>query len=127
MVKVRKILPRHDDQSINIEVWLKNLRLRQAPIPVLQQACALGRMTEDHLTFYGESCFALSLNMASLIAELNLDQETIAATIYYNSIEHGGLKHEDIADQTNASIMTLITGFIIEFVGNFVDIDCVTI
>lgn len=110
MVKVTADLPRHSDHSIDREQWLINLTLKQPVNERFKQACHLGALIEDQQTFFGESCFSFALNMASLVVELQLDQEAATAAIAYVCSQYGGLKIEDINEQLDNTMGQMITG-----------------
>lgn len=110
MVNVTAALPRRQDQSIDIEQWMHNLNLKQAANPLLKQACQLASLLEDQQTFFDQSCLSFALNMANLVIDLQLDQEAAAAAIAYVSVEHGGLKLDDIDEQLGTSICQMIKG-----------------
>lgn len=109
-MKPTKSIPLKKDSSVDVDLWLQQLPLAQAPTLLLKNACQLSQLTEDHLTFWGSSCFIQGLQIAELLAELPLDQEAIAAAIAYTSVEYGDLKLEDVKEQLGSSVETLVQG-----------------
>jgi GTP pyrophosphokinase len=118
MVKVREEHPENADGSVDIERWLQRL-----PVPAgtdlqrLADACEVSREAEQRSRELSEkawhhtaSCFRVGLEMAEILADLHLDQETLVAAILYRAVREDKLSREDVAERFGQSIVTLITG-----------------
>ena len=118
MVKVRQEHPENADGSVNIEQWLQRL-----PVPSgtdlsrLAKACELSRDAELRSRELSEnawsgsvSCFRTGLEMAEILAELHLDQETLVAAILYRAVRENKLFPEDVKEQFGIDTVTLISG-----------------
>ncbi len=102
-----------DRGDLNIEGWLQNLALDREVnnITLLREACMLAKFAgEEHFTANGESCLHQGLAMAEILADLNLDDETIAAAIVYSSIQYADLRLEDVIEQLGTAVGKLING-----------------
>ncbi len=64
----------------------------------------------DHATETGESCLQQGLTMADLLADLEVDQETLAAAIIFESVHFAELSIEDVAEQLGNNIARLVKG-----------------
>jgi GTP pyrophosphokinase len=102
-----------DAGMINIEAWLQNIGVDypQNDITYLRRACVLAQVAgREHVTPNGESCLHQGLAMAEILANLNLDLETLAAAIVYSSAQYADLSLEDISDHLGADVAKLIKG-----------------
>jgi GTP pyrophosphokinase len=113
MVKIRERTYIQSDGSIDTQAWLHEMALQRpsAHINLISQACGLAEFAKGQQpTPYGPTCLQQGLKMAEILADLNMDQSTIAAAILYNSVEYGGLTTEDIAEQFGNEVAKLISG-----------------
>ncbi len=114
MVKIReKQMPVLANGSINYEIWLSHIaeKLDTNNINLLRNACILAQLAgEEEPNFCGESCLHQGLVMAEVLADLNLDQETIAAAIIHSSVQYADLSREDIQEHLGDTIADLING-----------------
>jgi GTP pyrophosphokinase len=90
MVTVRKEHPQRDDGSVDIDRWLANLPVgEEVDKQRLRQACELSYSAEhkplktDHYT--GNS-FRIGLEMAEILVDLHLDQQSLVAAILYRAV-----------------------------------------
>lgn len=101
------------DGSINLETWLQEIEKNYAVknMAVLRQAAALARIAgSEHATPNGESCLHQGLTMAEILAELNLDADTLAAALVYSSVRYAELNLEDVTEQVNSNVAKLVKG-----------------
>jgi GTP pyrophosphokinase len=102
-----------DTGAINIEAWLHNLSLERhkSNQSLLREACLLAQVAgEEQTTPNGESCLHQGLAMAEMLADLNLDDDTLAAALVYSSVHNAGLSLEDVAEHLGIKVAKLITG-----------------
>jgi GTP pyrophosphokinase len=101
-----------DTGAINIESWLNNIGLeRQSNQALLREACILAQFTgEELMTPNGESCLHQGLAMAEILADLNSDDETLAAAILYSSAQNADLSLHDISEHVSPEVAKLIRG-----------------
>lgn len=106
MVKVRQDLPISQDGSVNLEKWLEQINTSS---PLVRSAVLLSRVAgEDRATPYGQSCFMQSLEIAEMIASLKFGEEAIAAALVYLPSQYADLSLEDIEDQLDEHVTTLV-------------------
>src|SRR5947209_16166741 len=88
-----------DTGAINIDGWLYNIGLerQKSNQALLREACILAQVAgEVQVTPNGESCLHQGLAMAEILADLNSDDETLAAAILYSSVQNADLSLTDI-------------------------------
>lgn len=112
MVKVKEKDYIQPDGTIDIQTWLHDVaERRMASVKLIGQACHLAQITGgDQALLTGKTCLQRGLNMAELLLELRVDQETIAAAILYNNVEYADLTLEDVAEQVGPGVAKLILG-----------------
>jgi GTP pyrophosphokinase len=96
MVKVRQDRPVDAEGHLDIPSWIKRIEeiahLPADAAPMLTQACEVARKLEfapgDKLVGWGESysSYSAGLEMAEILAGLQLDKDTLAAAILYRSL-----------------------------------------
>lgn len=99
--------------SINIDSWLNHFasKLTTQNLTQIRQACVFSQLTgENHATPNGLSCFQQGLVMAEILADLNVDTDTIIAALIYNNVRFCEVTVEDIKEQFNPEIAHLILG-----------------
>jgi GTP pyrophosphokinase len=118
MVQVRVNQPVNSDGSINLEAWLDqvlsvDLALDRA---VLKSACELAREVEQqpnvtqHRWVEGLSSFHAGLEIAEILADLKLDQESLVAAVLYRGVREGKISLETVQQRFGAVVATLIEG-----------------
>lgn len=122
MVKVREDHPIKDDGRVDIEAWLQRLSgthdLNAADLPVLQRACEISltaeemAIAEDNIWSKGTSSFRTGLEMAEILADLQLDTETLQAAILYRAVRENKLPLKDVEKQFGETVSKLIKGVI---------------
>ncbi len=113
MRKTKATLLLADEGSINLEAWLQHVVSKHdlKENDLIRQACTLAQVTgSEHAIPTGQSCLQQGLNMAEILAELNLDQETLAAAIVYSSVRYADLNIEDVAEQLGDAVAKLVLG-----------------
>lgn len=117
MVKVREEHPENADGSINIEQWLDRLPVDDdVDKQLLQRACDVCYRAEQlsNSTEFswgkGSSSFRIGLEMAEILADLHLDDETLAAAILYRAVREKKLEIKTVRRDFSETVATLIEG-----------------
>lgn len=113
MVKVKEGTPLLPDGSIDVEQWLSQLGSKGyfQDLALIRNACTLSQLAgQDHATETGESCLQQGLAMADVLADLEVDQETLAAAIIFESVHYAELSIEDVEEQLGSAIARLVKG-----------------
>lgn len=113
MVKINDSIPMHSDGSVDVTLWVQKIaeKSRFPNLDLLRSACDLGHLAGlDHAIETGESCFQHGLAMATVLADLEVDQETLAAAILYSSAHDAELSIDDITEQMTPEIAHLVSG-----------------
>ncbi len=112
MVKIRN-REDYSDGSIDLQKWLSQMAKRrgQEIAEYIKNACVLSQIAgEDQPTFSGETCLRQGLAMADIVADLNMDQETIAAAVVYPSVQYDQLTLQDIQEELGKPVSKLVAG-----------------
>lgn len=120
MVKVREDHPVKDDGKVDIEAWLQRLlathTLRDVDLGLLQKACEISLEAEetaianDNIWAEGASSFHTGLEMAEILADLQLDGETLQAAILYRAVRESKIPLKNIETQFGSTVAKLIQG-----------------
>ena len=113
MVKVKDNVPLTSDGSIDVEQWLHHLNHKGYlnNLDLIRHACVLSQLAgQEHATETGQSCLQQGLAMADLLADLEVDQETLAAAIVFENVHYADLSIEDIEEQLGPNIAKLVKG-----------------
>ncbi|MGQ9425895.1 GTP diphosphokinase [Gilvimarinus sp. F26214L] len=124
MVKVREDHPIAEDGNIDIEAWIGRIAElvtldRHAPA-MLQRALLLCKQAEDDAIASavenawadGQSCYRTGMEMAEILAELQLDLDTVVASILYRAVREKKLALSRVSSEFNESVATIIRGVI---------------
>lgn len=113
MVKVKENTQWLKDGNIDINYWLDQLKARGYlnDISQVHNACSLAELTgREQPNDLGVSCLQQGLQMADILADLEVDQDTLAAAIVYESVHYAELSLEDIEEQLGPTISKLVLG-----------------
>jgi GTP pyrophosphokinase len=113
MVKVKEDSPFLVNGNIDFEQWLHQIGSKGyfQDLDLLRNACHLGQLTgHDHATETGESCLQQGLAMADVLADLEVDQETLAAAILYECVHYAELSLDVVEEQLGHNIARLVKG-----------------
>ena len=113
MVKVKEGTGLQPDGSIDVQQWLQQLGSKGyfQDLDMIRAACRLSQLAgQDHATETGASCLQQGLAMADVLADLEVDQETLAAAILFESVHFAELSIEDVEEQLGANIARLVKG-----------------
>lgn len=113
MVKVKEGVPLLPDGSIDVELWLHHIASKGyfEDLNSIRSACNLTQLVEhQQATEAGISCLQHGLAVADILADLEVDKETLVAAIVTESIHSGELSLEDISEQLGHSVADLVHG-----------------
>lgn len=113
MVKIKETAVLSSDGNIDLERWLQHVSQKgyQHDIALIRHACTLSQLAGSyHATETGESCLQQGLAMADVLADLEVDHETLAAAILFESVHFAELSLDDISEQLGTNIAHLIKG-----------------
>ncbi|WP_347332166.1 GTP diphosphokinase [Marinimicrobium locisalis] len=120
MVKVREDHPVADDGTIDIDAWIE--RLPGAPErseesrQQLRHACELSARAdtapanEDYGWGEYSSCLIIGLDMAELLADLQLDQDTLVAAVLYRAVRENKLSLSEVQQHFGETVAKLVKG-----------------
>nr|HAT8713348.1 GTP diphosphokinase [Legionella jordanis] len=111
MVRVKETSVVSVDGTIDVEQWLHQLASKGylQDLSLIRSACTLSQLAgQDHATETGVSCLQLGLSMADVLADLEVDQETLAAAIIFENVHYAELSLDDVEEQLGASIAKLV-------------------
>ncbi|WP_108125952.1 GTP diphosphokinase [Saccharospirillum mangrovi] len=118
MVKVREDQPVFSDGTVDLESWLARIE-HKAPLidsDELVRACRIARRAEEETDQpknhwgEGESAYRTGLEMAEILADLNLDQDALIAAILYRTVREEELPLDTVRDQFGPQVASLIEG-----------------
>ncbi|MDP1603190.1 MAG: GTP diphosphokinase [Legionella sp.] len=114
MVKVKDDSPwATADGNIDLEQWLRQLGSKGyfQDLELIRNACTLSQLAgQDHATETGVTCLQQGLAMADILADLEVDQETLAAAIIFVSVHYAELSLDDVEEQLGPNIAKLVKG-----------------
>lgn len=113
MPSLKHNLPLFDDGGVDVEAWLAMVsdRKNKKVSALVQEAASLARHIGAGVANpYGESCLRQGIEMADILLSLNLDDETIAASLVSSSVQYADLGSEDISEQLGEKVAFLVAG-----------------
>ncbi|HEY8331641.1 MAG TPA: GTP diphosphokinase [Pseudomonas sp.] len=118
MVQVRAEQPINTDGSINLEAWLDHILDVDPALDrdSLRKACEVAREAEQqaiavqHIWAEGMSSFRTGLEIAEILADLKLDQESLIAAVLYRGVREGKVQLEVVEKDFGVPVATLIEG-----------------
>ncbi len=113
MVKVKEGMPLLPDGTIDVALWLQQLSGKGyfQDMEKVKNACMLSQIAgQDHPTETGESCLQQGLAMADVLADLEVDQDTLAAAIIFESVHYAELSLDDVEEQLGLAVARLVKG-----------------
>jgi GTP pyrophosphokinase len=118
MVQVRANQPVNTDGSINLEAWLDHV-LAMSPAlnrDSLREACEFARTAEaqaqatQNVWADGSSSFITGLEIAEILGDLKLDQDTLVAGLIYRGVREGKVTLANVRERFGATVAKLIEG-----------------
>ncbi|MDU9410603.1 MULTISPECIES: GTP diphosphokinase [Pseudomonas] len=118
MVQVRAHQPVNDDGSINLEAWLEHVTRVDPALDrqALQEACEFARdleqqaNTNQHHWSEGASTFRAGLDIAEILADLKLDQDSLVAAVIYRGVREGKITLAAVHQRFGPVVAKLIEG-----------------
>lgn len=113
MRKTKATILLNTEGYVNLETWLQHLQQQfaVADATLLRQAYSLVQLIgTENAAPNGQSCLQQGLVMAEILAELNVDAETLCAALVYSSVQYAGLGLEDVAEQLGSRVAKLVKG-----------------
>jgi len=118
MVQVRALQPINTDGSINLEGWLDHVLGMDPALDrdALKQACEFARTAEQqanaaqNLWSEGTSSYQTGLEIAEILADLKLDQDSLVAAVIYRGVREGKIQLADVHQQFGPVVAKLIDG-----------------
>ncbi|MAE22875.1 GTP diphosphokinase [Pseudomonas chengduensis] len=118
MVQVRAHQPVNDDGSINLEAWLEHVTRVDPALDrqALQEACEFARDLEQqanttpHHWSEDASTFRAGLDIAEILADLKLDQDSLVAAIIYRGVREGKITLAAVQQRFGPVVAKLIEG-----------------
>ena len=118
MVQVRAHQPVNDDGSINLEAWLQHVTRVDPALDrqALQEACEFARDLEQqanttpHHWSEDASTFRAGLDIAEILADLKLDQDSLVAAVIYRGVREGKITLAAVQQRFGAVVAKLIEG-----------------
>ena len=121
MVQVRDAYPLDGDGNIDLKRWIDRLpqpdHSEQADRRLLAAArfaAQYDNSPDEGRAIWGESYsrFLTGLEMAEILADLNLDLDTLVAAVLYRSVRDGAVALDKVRDAFGGQVADLITGVI---------------
>ena len=118
MVQVRAHQPINLDGSINLEAWLDHTLSVDPALDreALKVACDFAREVEQqanaaqNLWAEGNSSFQTGLEIAEILADLKLDQDSLVAAVIYRAVREGKTTLKVVQEKFGAVVAKLIEG-----------------
>ncbi|AZC25096.1 MULTISPECIES: GTP diphosphokinase [Pseudomonas] len=118
MVQVRAHQPVNTDGSINLEAWLDHTVSVDMALDreALKEACEFAREAEQQyittksLGTEDASCFSTGLEIAEILADLKLDQDSLVAAVLYRGVREGQIPLAAVSQRFGPVVAKLIDG-----------------
>lgn len=120
MVKVRQDHPIAADGQVDIDAWIDRLNHLQAQSEItreeLRRAAAVSlsvsdiHKDDDHSWGEDFSCFRIGLEMAEILADLQLDQDALVAAMLYRAVREHKIDLPEIQKQFGETVAKLVKG-----------------
>ncbi|MBD9482119.1 GTP diphosphokinase [Pseudomonas sp. PDM14] len=118
MVQVRAHQPINDDGSINLDAWLDHALSADPALDreALKAACEFARDAEQqanaaqNLWAEGNSSFQTGLEIAEILADLKLDQDSLVAAVIYRAVREGKTTLKAVQERFGSVVAKLIEG-----------------
>jgi GTP pyrophosphokinase len=120
MVKVRQDHPIAADGQVDIQAWIDRLnshhvqsestRAELVRAAELSLALVAVRTEDDHNWGEDFTCFRIGLEMAEILADLQLDQDALVAAILYRAVRENKITLLEIQTQFGDTVSKLVKG-----------------
>ncbi|MCO5787135.1 GTP diphosphokinase [Pseudomonas sp. G11-1] len=118
MVQVRADHPINQDGTVNLDAWIERIQER-VPLPepqILRQACEwAGELEEaaartEHRWANGASSYRTGLEMAEILADLKLDQDSLVAAVIYRAVRERKTELAEVERCLGPNVAALVDG-----------------
>ena len=118
MVQVRAEHPVNQDGTVDIDAWIDRIQQR-VPLhdpQILKQACQWAAELErassptEHRWVNGASSYRTGLEMAEILADLKLDQESLVAAVIYRAVREHKTDLVEVERCLGAEVAGLVDG-----------------
>ena len=118
MVQVRADHPVNQDGTVNLDAWIERIQER-VPLPapeVLRQACEWAAELEEaasrteHRWANGASSYRTGLEMAEILADLKLDQDSLVAAVIYRAVRERKTELAEVERCLGPNVAALVDG-----------------
>ena len=118
MVQVRAEHPINQDGTVDIDAWIGRIQQR-VPLPepqVLKQACEWACELDqaasktEHRWANGASSYLTGLEMAEILADLRLDQESLVAAVIYRAVRERKTDLAEVQRCLGPDVAALVDG-----------------
>ncbi|GAA3940173.1 GTP diphosphokinase [Litoribacillus peritrichatus] len=118
MVTVRKDQPLKENGHLDAEQWLQLLsdKVEVQNIAQIRFACHLAEVAQfdenlgENTWPDGYGCMNVGIEMAEILADLQLDQDTLVAAIIYRAVREGRISIERVRNEIGQNVADLIEG-----------------
>ncbi len=118
MVQVRKVESEAIAGSIDVAAWLQRLRAkleteeleRVSEAVAMAQEAAPKQPNKNAFNRPERNCFFAGLEMAEILADFKLDQDSLVAAILYRAVREGRLQLSAVRQQFGDAVCKLIEG-----------------
>jgi GTP pyrophosphokinase len=118
MVQVRALQPINTDGSINLDGWLDHVLGMDPALDRdgLKKACEFARVSEQqanaaqNLWSEGTSSYQIGLEIAEILADLKLDQDSLVAAVLYRGVREGKIALDKVRQHFGEVVAKLIEG-----------------
>ena len=113
MVKVKEQFPRHEDESLDVDLWLQQIKNTHQleNIDLIKKSCELAATSGKGLTtFYGQACAEQGMEIAEILLDLHLDSPTIAAGVILSTTQYSHSSPEHISKHLGEDVAKLVDG-----------------
>lgn len=115
MVAVKQKFPLLPDGTLDLPAWLQKIQdqFHLKNYDLIKKACYQVELTCKGLTtFYGQPTIEHALEIAEILLNLNLDQDSIVSAIIANTMENTSLTFEKIRAEFGDAIFKLVNGIL---------------
>ncbi len=118
MVQVRAQYPTNGDGSVDIAAWIERIdqRVSLSSPQVLREACEWAlqleqeAIAEENIWAEGASSYTTGLEMAEILAELKLDQDSLVAAVIYRAVRERKTDLPSVERRFGAAVAGLVDG-----------------
>jgi GTP pyrophosphokinase len=112
MVQVRAEQPLNNDGSLNLEAWLDHVLELDPALDrqALCAACEFARDVEQQAHAGSSSSFRTGLEIAEILADLKLDQDSLVSAVVYRAVREGKTSLDEVRQRFGDLVAKLVEG-----------------